>query len=306
MEKDEIIEFFNRIRRRYGTVDPAALEAVLSPIVIPLKTLDKTVYKEPGQTHWRASFQIEITGGWSHLMQKGVTGKFVSKAYVEGNSVWRELCKGRIVSVDAVAGVANGEIYVGSKKAQLEEAVSALSDDDFLEIDQYGASAKILSSLSEYYLLKHAEERGYSVRRMPEDTARHIGTYYNYDFEFEKAGVVKKVEAKSLWGTNTDYARLIHSTTTRPKGPEEQWTQDQKKSYYPTSSCKFSTQDIFAVNLFLRTGNIRDFAFAKSVSIKEDERGLPYAEQYPDHVNQNPLCRIDNRTWFSSIDEVWV
>lgn len=80
---------------------------------------------------------------------------------------------------------------------------------------------------------------------------------------------------------------------------------EQRRTYYPTSSCKFSTQDIFAVNLFLRTGKITDFAFAKSISIANDPHGLQYAEEYPDHVNQNPICKVDNRTWFSTIDEVW-
>ena len=35
---------------------------------------------------------------------------------------------------------------------------------------------------------------------MPEDMAKHIGGYAYYDFEVEKGGVIKKLEAKSLWG----------------------------------------------------------------------------------------------------------
>lgn len=298
-------EFYKKIIKRYGEVDAEALEAVLSPIAIPIKDLDKTIFKLAGQTHWRASFRIDITDFCSQLMQRGMTGKFVPREYVEDNGIWREICKGRIVDVDFKNNIASGEIYVGSNKSHLEAAVDELNENDYLEIDQYGASAKVLSSLAEYYLSKHAETRGYIVRRMPEDTARHLGTYYNYDFEFEKSGVIKKIEAKSLWGTNTDYARLIHSTTTKPKGSEKTWTLEQRRTYYPTSSCKFSTQDIFAVNLFLRTGKITDFAFAKSISIANDPHGLQYAEEYPDHVNQNPICKVDNRTWFSTIDEVW-
>lgn len=37
----------------------------------------------------------------------------------------------------------------------LAEAVARLSTDDFLEIDQYGVSAKALSGLTEYYLVRH-------------------------------------------------------------------------------------------------------------------------------------------------------
>jgi len=302
---DNIQEFYDRIKKRYGDIEPEALEAVLSPIVIPIHQIDKTIYKETGQSHWKAKFTIRIEDDWSHVMQRGMTGKFVPQKYVEQNGVWREICKGRIVTTDFDNNIAEGEIYVGSSKRQLGIAVDTLTTDDYLEIDQYGASAKVLSSLAEYYLAKHAETKGYIVRRMPEDTARHLGTYYNYDFEFEKNGITKKIEAKSIWGTNTDYARLIHSTTSKPKGPEHLWTPEQKKTYYPTSSCKFETQDIFAINLFLRTGNVKDFAFAKSVSIADSPNGLPFAAKYPKHVNQNPICTIDNKTWFSTIDEVW-
>ena len=140
---------------------------------------------------------------------------------------------------------------------------------------------------------------------MPEDMARHLGAYANFDFKFERADVVKKVEVKSAWGTNTEYARLIHSTTKRPSGPERSWTAEQRKNYYPTSSCKFETQDIFAVSLFLRTGSIRDFAFARSVPDDEKPYGLPRAENHPEHVNQNPSCTVGDGTWFPNIDDVW-
>jgi len=119
--------------------------------------------------------------------------------------------------------------------------------------------------------------------------AKHIGGYTYFDFEVEKKGVTKKLEAKSLWGTNTKFARLIHSLT----------------DGYPTSSCKFATQDFFAVSLFLRTGNIRDFAFARSVPKDVKKYGLPRAEKFPDHVNQNPTCDVGDGTWFGSLDEVW-
>ncbi|VUZ86614.1 hypothetical protein MELA_03019 [Candidatus Methylomirabilis lanthanidiphila] len=60
------------------------------------------------------------------------------------------------------------------------------------------------------------------------------------------------------------------------------------------------------VSLFLRTGNIRDFAFARSVprSVKTPH-GLPAAEGFREHVNQNPPCEIGDGSWFATIDEVW-
>ena len=279
---------FQRITRRYGGIDSEGLEKVLCPILIPIHTLDKTIFKVPGQSHYRATFAVQIQDAWKELMQRGRTGKFVPKTYIQGG-VWQEIAKGRILEVKADVGIVEGEVYAGGTKAELERALKILTIDDYLEIDRYGSAAKVLSGLVEYSLSRTAVESGYNVRRMPEDMAKHLGEYYHYDFEFERDGVVERVEVKSLWGTNTKYARLIHSKT---KG-------------YPTSSCKFSTQDIFAVSLFLRTGNIRDFAFARSVSKFEKPYGLPTASGYPDHVHQNPICEIGDGTWFGSIDEVW-
>lgn len=281
-------DLFERIAKRYGGIDPQALGRVLCPILIPIHNLDKNIIKLPGQSHYRASFSILIRESWQELMQRGRTGKFVPKQYVNGGA-WKEIAKGRIIDVDHEKGIASGEVYTGGTKTNLEEALAELSNEDYLEIDQYGAAAKVLSGFVEYSLSRIVSEKGYEVRRMPEDVARHLGTYYHYDFEFERGGVIKRVEVKSLWGTNTKYARLIHSKT---KG-------------YPTSSCKFDTQDIFAVSLFLRTGNIRDFAFARSVPKDVKPYGLPRASKYPDHVHQNPLCEIGDGTWFDSIDEVW-
>jgi hypothetical protein len=281
---------FERLTKRYGDVTPDALESILCPVLIAIHTLDKTIYKVAGQSHYRSNFTIKIDADCEDLVVPGRTGKFVPKAYKDGG-VWREIAKGRILSVDRQAGIAEGEIYSGSasKKAELEKALAGLSQNDFLEVDQYGASAKVLSGLVEYSLVQVLKEAGYKVRRMPEDMAKHIGSYTYFDFEVEKKGVTKKLEAKSLWGTNTKFARLIHSLT----------------DGYPTSSCKFATQDFFAVSLFLRTGNIRDFAFARSVPKDVKKYGLPRAEKFPEHVNQNPLCEVGDGTWFGSLDEVW-
>ena len=281
---------FERLTKRYGHVTPDALESILCPVLIPIHTLDKNIIKVAGQSHYRASFTIKIDADCEELIVPGRTGKFVPKSYKDGG-VWREIAKGRILKVDAKIGIAEGEIYTGTagRKAELEKAVTELSQQDFLEVDQYGTSAKVLSGLVEYSLVQVLKETGYKVRRMPEDMAKHIGGYTYFDFEVEKNGVTKKLEAKSLWGTNTKFARLIHSLT----------------DGYPTSSCKFATQDFFAVSLFLRTGNFRDFAFARSVPKDVKPYGLPRAEKFPDHVNQNPPCEIGDGTWFASLDKVW-
>jgi hypothetical protein len=279
---------FERLTKRYGGASSKALEGILCPILIPIRTLDRTVFKVPGQPHWRASFTIAIAKDSEDLVVPGRTGKFVPNSYKQGGG-WREIAKGRILKVDDAARVAEGEVYCGGRKPDLMAAVTELTPDDLWEVDQYGASAKVLSGLVEYSLVQVLKENGYTVRRMPEDMARHIGGYAHYDFEVTKGGLTKKVEAKSLWGTNTKYARLIHSKTAE----------------YPTSSCRFSTQDFFAVSLFLRTGNIRDFAFARSVPRDVRKYGLPRAEKFPDHVNQNPSCDVGDGTWFASMDEVW-
>lgn len=299
-------ELFQVLSKRYAGATAEALMAVMCPLLIKIKTLDKTIFKVTGQTHNRATFTVDLEEDNQTIIQIGRTGKFVPKAYLAGGP-WNEIAKGRIVSIDTSTGIATGEIYTGeSSLSSLQQALAILDEADFWEVDQYGASAKILSALSEYFLVEHGKSLGFQVIRMPEDMAKHLGAYANFDFLFMKDGVTKRVEAKSLWGTNTSCARLIHSTTTAPSKDKSLWTEDEKKNYYPTSSCKFTTQDIFAVNLFLRTGNIRDFAFAKSLPLNpSNPTGLPFVPKYPEHVTQNPVCNIDNKTWFGTIDKVW-
>ena len=79
-----------------------------------------------------------------------------------------------------------------------------------------------------------------------------------------------------------------------------------KSPTHPTSSIRFEDQDIVAVSLFLRTGNILDFAYAASVSNAVDKKlGLPPSKNYPEHANQNPNCtELDGEPWFPSIDEL--
>lgn len=298
-------ELFKTLSKRYAGATPEALMAVLCPLLIPIRSLDKTVIRLEGHAHHRATFTIQISEQNETIIQIGRTGKFIPAAYLNGGD-WKEIVKGRIVHINTNTGIAEGELYTGeSSKSSLTKALELLGPNDLWEVDQYGASAKILSALAEYFLVEHGKAHGYDVVRMPEDMARHLGAYANFDFLFKKDGVTRRVEAKSLWGTNTQCARLIHSTTTAPRGNPATWTADQNKNYYPTSSCKYTTQDIFAVNLFLREGNIREFAFARSISAANSPHGLPFSPGYPEHLHQNPKCEINNSVWFSSINDVW-
>jgi hypothetical protein len=295
---------FRQLLRRYAGATPEAFIDVLCPILIPIHSIDKRIFKQKGQSHYRATFAVAISEVNRQILCRGRTGKFVPSFFATAGA-WREIAKGRFIDIDVAAGLATGEIYTGARKVDLEQALEQLTTDDLLEIDQYGAAAKVLSGLAEHSLVRQLLLQGYQVRRMPEDMARHLGSYPNYDFEVSKNNEARKVEVKSLWGTNTLFARLIHSTTSRPRGNPDEWTDEQRRNYYPTSSCKFSAQDIFAVSLFLRTGSIADFAFARSVPIDVHPHGLPRATEYFEHVNQNPLCEIGDGVWYASIDEVW-
>ena len=296
-------KMFTRLVARYSGATPDSLLAVLSPLLVPIRNLDKTITKVPGEGPYKASFTIDITRETETWIVRGRTGKFVPASY-QGGGIWREIAKGRIVDVQK--SIAIGEVYTGSSsRSDLEEALLVLQITDYLEIDQFGAAAKVLSGLVEYSFVSAAKSAGFKVWRMPEDMARHLGAYLNYDYAIERDGKQRKVEVKSIWGTNTRCARLIHSLTTRPKGEPGTWTPEQKANYYPTSSCKFATQDIFAVSLFLRTGNLADWAFAVSAPKDIQPHGLPRAAKYPEHVNQNPSCTIGDGTWFGSLDEVW-
>ena len=295
------------LARRYKA-EPGALIAVLCPLLVPIDTLDKTIFVAPGQGHARATFTVRLSEENIGVLVRGRTGKFVPASYGSGEPGWREIAKGRIIDVDYDTGIAAGEIYLGfggKDEQQLQIALDQLTQNDFLEIDQYGVAAKALSGLTEYYLVEHLKSRGFQGVRMPEDMAAHLGTYMNFDFLIKRDGIQKRLEVKSLWGTNTKFARLIHSTTTPPKGDSKTWTESQNANYYPTSSCKFATQDFFAVSLFLRTGNIEELAFARSIPSDLKPYGLPRARKYPEHVSQNPSCTVGDGTWFATIDEVW-
>jgi len=62
-------DLFKKLTKRYGGVDPQALVKVLCPILIPMHSLDKTIIRLPGQSHYRASFSIKVEGEWKELIQ---------------------------------------------------------------------------------------------------------------------------------------------------------------------------------------------------------------------------------------------
>jgi len=293
------------LARRYGLVDPTLVESIMAPALLPVIRVSQTVRRAPAvpgrKGPWVAEFHIATPPSELSFLTRGRTGKFVPRQYVEGDASWREIAKGRITQTPAVgASEAVGEIYVGgsSSKRRLEDVISGeLGEGDYLEIDRYGASAKITSALVEASFVEHARNHDFTIRRMPEDVAKHIGPYPNYDFEIERGGISARVEVKSLWGTHTTKARLI-----RALGKRE------------TSSCRFSSQDIFAVSRFLRTGQLQDWAFCRSISDLDDPTwGLPVARRrrggdlLPDYVTQNPP--IDdppqNPPWFTDVRSVF-
>jgi len=112
-----------------------------------------------------------------------------------------------------------------SKKAELEKALAGLSQNDSWKLTSRSIG-KSSQRLVEYSLVQVLKEAGYKVRRMPEDMAKHIGGYAYFDFEV-RSQASSKARSQITWGTNTKFARLIHSLT----------------DGYPTSSCKFATQD---------------------------------------------------------------
>ncbi len=305
---DKAVHLIRKLMQRFKGVTFEMLEQVLLPLDAPITKLDRTL-KKFGM-HYGATF--EIAQGTEHpTITRGRSGKIVPKAFLEGTGDWKELLKARIH--DAKPGQANGELHYTGQKKELETRIVGVNVGDVFEIDRYGITAKLESALTEAALVEHALKRGYKVTRLPEDIAQHLGEYHDCDFIFEKNGVKKKVESKSLWGTDTSKCRLIHSVGGR----------------YETSSCKFAAQDFFAVNLWLRTGCITDIAFARSVlRDAKHPHGLPAAskkqpkkpkdapkrpkgtpappkELLPDYVTQNPDCSVDNVVWFGSIDDVW-
>ncbi len=289
MDAERAVKLVETLLQRFKGATLDMLEEVLVPLQVPLDSVGKEVRRYG--THYGVSFSIKA--GTEHpTITRGRTGKVVPKELLDGLAGWEELLKARIH--EAREGKADGELHA-INKTELIKRLNRVRVGDILELDRFGVTAKLESALTEAVLVAHGLQRGYRVTRMPEDIARHLGTYYHFDFLFEKGGVTKRVESKSLWGTDTRKARLIHS----------------KSASHVTSSAKFKTQDIFAVNLWLRTGTITDIAFARSIAKDENHPyGLPMATKegggaLPEYVHQNPDCEIGDGVWFGSIDDVW-
>ena len=284
-------QLVSNICRQFGGMDIEALTAIFCPVRIPIYKLVKNVFLAPGQQHFRASFQIQITEDVQELMAEGRTGVFVLADYVKGEAAKKEIAKGRLISIDKEQGIAYGEIFsTNTSKEDLEAALELLTEEHYFEIDSFNMAEKITEPLIEYQLERIAKEKGFHVTRIPKNRVKAADSADDYTFDLEKDGIVKRVQVKSLWGDDPKYARLIHPKSNR----------------YLTSNCKFDAQDLFAVSLYARTGNTTDFAFAKSISVTEDEvHGLPQAPGFVGFVTQNPLCEIDNTVWFDDLDKAW-
>ncbi len=256
------------------------LDRVLTPY--RLRIVDISTEGSAGPRKSSTVFRAEVpTEVWT-TFEEGTTGKVVPKDYVEGDSPWREVVKGRILR--SLPDHVDGELYFDS--ARLKAALAEVKHGDYLEVDPFGVTSKIESALCEAAFFLQAQELGFKVTRMPENVAKHIGTQNYFDFRLEKNSTVYRIELKSLWGTDTTKARLIH-TVSRDGGGKNSARKDRQ--VWATSSCRFKDQDIFAVAMWLRTGRITDFSYALSVSQDENEEwGLPRVPKHPGHVTQNP------------------
>lgn len=286
MADDQLVQVGRGLIARYEGATPMMLEEVLLPLRIPIAEFTRTPERIGGG--WALRFRLDVGSEIPHLT-RGRTGKVVSTETAAGLATWAEITKARIHEV--VPGRTDGELHLGrSSAAELNGRIPLLELGCVLEIDRFGAAAKVESGLTEAAFVAHALAEGYEVTRMPEDIAQHLGAYANFDVRLRRNGLERRVELKSLWGTNPRLARLIKSKT----------------KTHPTSSCRFDAQDIFAVNLWLRTGRIVDFAFARSRPWDDAHPyGLPRSTDYPEHVHQNPSCTVGDGVWFGQISDVW-
>ena len=237
-------------------------------------------------------------GLWIQFME-GTTGKVVPRAHVEDGGPWREIIKARIRSCAATS--VSGELYFAP--AAVRRALAEVQIGDYMEIDPFGVTSKIEYALCEAAFFDLARGHGFGATRMPENVAKHVGTQNYYDFKLEKGGEIFRVELKSLWGTDTTKARLIH-TVSREGGGKNSIRDDRQ--VWATSSCRFIDQDIFAVSMWLRTGRVDEFAFAVSVPAEKfPEWGLPSVPAHPSHVTQNPaIPDPPTAPWFLDLDEI--
>ena len=259
---------------RFGGATTEMLDRVLTPYRLRITDIQIS--------NGKGTFTAEVPADVNTLFEQGTTGKVVSRAHVEDGAPWREIIKGRVRKSDVRS--VNGELYFPGNREK--RALGEVKEGDYLEIDPFGVTSRIESALCEAAFFSVASKAGYTVTRMPENVAKHVGTQNHYDFRLDRGGRVYRIELKSLWGTDTTKARLIH-TVSRQGGGKNSARQDRQ--VWSTSSCRFNDQDIFAVSLWLRTGRITDFAFALSASTDADLKwGLPHVPKHTHHVTQNP------------------
>jgi hypothetical protein len=300
-------ETVHLLLRRFGGATVEMLNRVLTPYRLRLVEISeeeekkakgkKKKKKKAGISKKR--FRAEVTGDIWTTFEQGTTGKVVPQDYIEGQASWREVIKARVLS--STPTHVEGELYFAGPKRHA--ALKEVKVGDYLEIDPFGVTSKIESALAEAAFFREAEKLGFDVIRMPENVAMHIGTQNYYDFRLRKDGKEYWVELKSLWGTDTTKARLIH-TVSRDGGGKNATRKDRQ--VWSTSSCRFQDQDFFAVSMWLRTGRITDFAFALSVpSDKSAVWGLPKVPKHPLHVTQNPpIPDPPGGVWTSDLLEI--
>ncbi len=265
--------------QRFGGATPEMLNRVLTPYRLRIKDIQGA---DSGKKT-RSVFSAEVPKDVWTIFEEGTTGKVVPRDHVEGTAPWKEVIKGRILR--SFPDHVEGELYFGG--GRLAAALSEVQVGDFLEVDPFGVTSKVESALCEAAFFLQARDLGFRVTRMPENVAKHVGTQNYFDFRLEKGSTVYRVELKSLWGTDTTKARLIH-TVSRDGGGKNSTREDRQ--VWNTSSCRFKDQDIFAVSMWLRTGRVTEFAFALSASEDECQGwGLPRVPNHPLHVTQNPV-----------------
>jgi hypothetical protein len=294
MSPTSISEF---LKHRFRGADEASLRRVLNPHQLEIVRIGG-----PHLPSTRSSigFLAKFPDDAWAPFEVGTTGKVVPRGHVLGGDPWKELLKGRILGTDGELAV--GELYF-EPAARFKDAITKVKEGDFLEIDPFGVTSKIESALCEASLFAFAQSKGFDVKRMPENMAMHLGTQKYYDFEITKGDKLYRVELKSLWGTNTQMARLIH-TVSKDKGKGKNSAREDKQ-VWTTSSCRFKDQDIFAVGMWLRTGFITDFRFAVSCPKSDSEWGLPPVPKHPKHVTQNPVVLdSDSVEWSEDLDEI--
>lgn len=261
---------------RFGGATTEMLARVLTPYRLRLLRIDVAANGKS------AEFEAAIPADVWTTFEEGTTGKVVPRDHVEDGGPWKEIVKARIR--EATERTVIGELYF--TPTRVAEALREVRVGDYVEIDPFGVTSKIESSLCEAALFQLATAAGFTVTRMPENVAKHVGTQNYYDFRLVRDAQAYRVELKSLWGTDTTKARLIH-TVSKAGGGKNSRRED--KQAWDTSSCRFKDQDIFAVSMWLRTGRVTDFAFALSVSAEQHpDWGLPSVPKFPHHVTQNP------------------